>query len=437
MDDARWTKDISSTQHAVVTRQSSLVKYYASRILHRIVANAWLSAGLIFVFTRAIALEGAYSGVSGLIVAEPERNKGWVAELALMWDAAHYAGIASDFYQYDPTASGGTDVAFAPLYPFLMRALGSVLQWVTFGWDWGHPKWGALIAAGIIISNVAFLFALGLLIKLLAPRLGNIGAVLVALGLASLPTAFFFSALYTEGLFLLLVVGSFALARSDWRWKWLCVGLVGMMASLDRFAGALLLGVMAVEYLAQKGWKPKRVRADAAWLLLIPVGVAIYAAFLWLRFGSPFVLNDSMLKGWNHQGSFFLVTYWESLSQLWMSLTGAFAAGQDPVLYYGQGSRLYLILDLALPVALLVGAWVGRTKLMASEWTWLALGIVYPLSTNITFSMARYVLPLWPGLVWLGMDKKGRRVVAVVWIAVSLALMAWCSSVYGSARWIG
>ncbi|MGA7730724.1 MAG: hypothetical protein WCD37_05575, partial [Chloroflexia bacterium] len=365
----------------------SRITYHVSRITARVAANAWLSAAIIFVFTRAVALVGAYSGISGLVVAEPARNKGWVAELALMWDAAHYAGIASDFYQYDPGASGGTNVAFAPLYPFLMRALGSVLQWITFGWDWGHPQWGAIIAAGLLISNLAFFFALALLIKLLAPRLGQVGASLVALGLASLPTAFFFSALYTEGLFLLLVVGSFVLARSDWRWKWLCVGLLGMLASLDKFAGVFLLPVMAVEYMAQKGWNLRRVRVDAAWLLLIPAGVGIYAGFLWLKFGSPFVLNDSMLKGWNHQGSFFLVTYWESLSQLWLSLTGAFPAGQDPVLYYGQGSSLYLVLDLAMPAALLVGAWVARKHLAASEWTWLALGIVYPLSTNVTFSM--------------------------------------------------
>jgi hypothetical protein len=159
--------------------------------------------------------------------------------------------------------------------------------------------------------------------------------------------------------------------------------------------------------------------------------------FLWAKFGSPFVLSDSMLKGWNHQGSFFLVTYWESLSQLWLSLTGAFPASNDPVLYYGQGSRLYLILDLGLPVILLAGAWLARKKLMASEWVWLVLGIIYPLSTNITFSLARYVLPLWPGIVWLGMVRGKARGTVIALIIISLGLMAWCSSIYGSARWIG
>ena len=402
-----------------------------------VASNAWVSAALIFVVTRLVALAGAYSGVSYITSVEPARNKGWLAELAMMWDAAWYVQLAANGYHYDAGATGGTNVAFAPLYPFGIKAVSSGLRWVTFGWDWGNQQWGAYIAAGLLLSNVAFYFALVMLIRLLAPRLGFAGAGLAALGLASLPTAFFFSAVYTEGLFLLLVLGCFALARTDWRWKWLCVGMVGMLASLDRFAGLLLLPAMAVEYMSQRGWRWRGIKVDAGWLGLIPAGTGVYLAFLWWRFGSPLVLNDSMLKGWNHQGSFFLVTYWESVSQLWMSLTHSFAGGSDPVLYYGQGSRLYLILDLGLPVLLLVGAWIARKKLMGSEWVWLVLGIVYPLSTNITFSLARYVLPLWPGIVWLGMVKGKARGIVVGLILISLGLMAWCSSIYGSARWIG
>jgi hypothetical protein len=107
------------------------------------------------------------------------------------------------------------------------------------------------------------------------------------------------------------------------------------------------------------------------------------------------------------------------------------------VLYYGQGSRLYLMLDLALPVLFIAGAFAARRVMRASEWVWLVLGIVYPLSTNITFSMARYVLPLWPGVIWLGALPSRWRWVAWVWVGVSLFLLAWCSRIYGSARWIG
>jgi hypothetical protein len=406
-----------------------------SAIFERLLENTYVTALLIFVLTRVVALAGAYSGITGLIAAEPARNKGWPIELGLMWDAGWYAGISLHGYTYEPGGLGNTNVAFAPLYPFLMRTLASLFH--LFGWDFGNAQYGTVVAAGLIIGNVSFYFALVLLIRLLAPRLGTLGASIVALALASLPTAFFFSAVYTEGLFLFLVLASFSLARSDWRWKWLCAGLVGMLASLDRFTGLLLFPVLLAEYMSQRGWSWRKIKPDVVWIALVLAGFGIYALFLWLRFGSLGVLTETMQKGWNHKGSFFLGTYWESLSQLWQSLTVAFPPGTDPVLYYGQGSRLYIFLDLIIPLLLLLGAFAARKYLFASEWVWLAFGIIYPLSTNITFSLARYVLPLWPGLIWLGIPRRSSRVIAAIWIVVSLALMAWCSSIYGSAHWIG
>lgn len=402
-----------------------------------LLANDWAIAGVIFVITRLIALLGAYSGVSGLIAVEPQRNKGWLAELSLMWDAAWYAGIAQSSYSYDPTAPGGTNVAFAPLFPFLMKIVSVFLEWITFGWNWGNETYGSLIAAGLLISNVSFFVALGLLIKLLTSRLGRSGAAMVALGLASLPVSFFFSAIYTEGLFLMLVLAAFAVARSDWKHKWLCAGMIGMLAALDKFAGLLLFPTLAVEYMTQIGWQWRKIRADSFWLGLMPLGLVMYATFLWWRFGTPLALSTSMEKGWNHKASFFLATYWESVVQLWRSVTGTVPRENDPVLYYGDGSRLYKALDLAMPAILVIGGLVARARLTASEWVWLLLGIIYPLSTNITFSMARYMLPLWPGLIWLGLPNRRSRRLGALCIVISLCLLIWCSSIYGSARWIG
>ncbi|MDQ6693305.1 MAG: hypothetical protein M3014_02655 [Chloroflexota bacterium] len=198
---------------------------------------------------------------------------------------------------------------------------------------------------------------------------------------------------------------------------------------------------------AQRGWQWRRVtfsdkiRPDLLWLGLIPAGFGLYVLFLWWRFGTPSVLMKSQLQGWNHQASFFLVTYWNSFAALWQSITGSFAPGQDWVAYYGGGAglsgRLYMVLDLTLPPLLLLCAWLGRRKLLASEWTWLALGILYPLSSNITFSLARYMIPLWPGLVGLGVLKARASWLVAPVIVLSLILLAWCSFIYGSGRWIG
>ena len=65
-----------------------------ARLAESVLANDWVTAGLIFLVTRFVALAGAYAGITRLIEAEPARSKGWLAELALMWDAAWYTGIA-------------------------------------------------------------------------------------------------------------------------------------------------------------------------------------------------------------------------------------------------------------------------------------------------------------------------------------------------------
>jgi hypothetical protein len=425
--------------------QNEVVKPDIEGRVRGLLANEWISAAFIFGITRVVALIGAYSGITSLVAAEPTRNKGWPIELGLMWDAAHYATIAQQHYSYDPASPGGSNVAFAPLFPFLVWLLSVTLSALTLGWNWGNPQWGTTVAAGLLISNVSFYIALAMLIKLLASRLGKLRVALMAFALAALPLSFFFSAMYTEGLFLLLLVSAFLVARSAWRLKWLCAGLLGMLAMLARFAGLLLLPVLAVEYLSQAGWKWRKIRADIAWLGLVPLGLGIYLGFLWWRFGTPNALSSSM-EGWNHTGSFFLSTYWNSISDLWRSVTGTVPIESDPLLVHvpphlrdhlPTGARLFAFLDLAMPLVLLAGGFLARKKLLASEWTLLILGIVYPLSTNITFSLARYVLPLWPGLVWVGTLKRSKMWLMLVLTIFSLGLLAWCSRIYGSGRWIG
>jgi hypothetical protein len=402
-----------------------------------LLANEWAVAALILVITRGVALLGAYIGTNEIIALEPQRNKGWLMELGLMWDAGWYATLAKDGYHWYPEAIGGTNVAFPPLYPLLIRGFSEFLRWITFGWDWGHSTYGSLVVAGLIISNVSFLVALALFIRLLTPRLGRAGAVMVALALASLPLAFFFSAIYTEALFLLLVVAAFLVTRSENRHKWAMAGGIGLLASMLKFAGILLLPVLAVEYLSQKGWRLSKLRAEVLWLALVPAGLGLYMAYLWAQFGSPFVFLDSEYKGWGHETSFFATTYYEALEDLWKSLTHAVPPWADWVLLHGSGSRLWAFLDVLMPWFLLAGAFAARKKLFASEWTWLLLGIIFPLSSGTYNSLARYMLPLWPGLVWIGMVKGRSRWVVGILMVISLGLMGYCSYIYGSAKWIG
>ena len=408
--------------------------------------NPWTLAAAIFALSRLVAYGGGLWGAKQLAETNPALSAGGVADMALKWDGGLYTLIAINGYAWDPTYNAPITTAFFPLYSFLVAALSAVLRWLTPGFDWGNAYHGSYVAAGLIISAVCFYFILVLLMKLLSPRVGLVGAALVAVGLAVLPTSYYLTGLYTESLFLVLALLAFVVAHSRLPAKWLCAGLVGMLAALTRSAGVLLLAAMLVDYLAQRGWQWRKIRPDVLFLGLIPAGTAVYMAFLWWRFGDPLLVSKiQSMPPWNRHYGYFWDAYLNGWRILWISSTTGFPPGQDPILNDGQGSRLWYVLDLALPAVMLVGAWVARKKVLASEWVWLVLNIIFPLSTGSTQSMSRFSLMLWPGLIWLGsvggwekwgaLGRWGRWLVVPL-LLLSLALMAWLSAKFSMGKWV-
>ena len=98
--------------------------------------------------------------------------------------------------------------------------------------------------------------------------------------LALFPTSFYFSVVYTEGLFLLLTVSAFYCAQRGW---WLPASLLGALSAATRFVGALLIIPLAYEWFQQKprNWK------YGLTLLIIPCGLLAYMLYLQLNNGSP------------------------------------------------------------------------------------------------------------------------------------------------------
>src|SRR5215203_4382663 len=144
------------------------------------------------------------------------------------WDSIWYLRIADSGY-----AGSTTRAAFFPLYPLLVRGVGTL-----FG-----GSHGAVLVAAYLVSGTAFLAALVLLYRLTELELGRRLARPTLLLLAVFPAALYFGAPYSESLFLLLAVGGFYAARTDrWAWAGACAGL----ASATRSAGLLLLIPLAM-----------------------------------------------------------------------------------------------------------------------------------------------------------------------------------------------
>lgn len=214
------------------------------------------------------------------------------------WDAFHYAHIAVS--GYDDTSS----VAFFPLYPLLTKILTLVV--------------GNVYVAGLIVSNVALLGALGYLYALAYREFGRGAARYSTFCLAAVPGAVFFAAMYTESLFALLVTATFYHAGAR---QWRRAALVGALAAATRNTGFILSLVVALEGLHGAGirlwpgsWvvsKPtlqggirlcvQRIAAARSAFIAaaaIPLGLCAYMAYLGWKFADPLAFVKAE-AGWN------------------------------------------------------------------------------------------------------------------------------------------
>ena len=141
------------------------------------------------------------------------------------------------------------------------------------------------------------------------PTLGEDVARDSVLVLALFPTAFVFTSLYSDGLFLALSAASFLAAQR--RRPWLA-GIAGGLAVATRAFGIALLP--ALVYLL---W-PRRPREvwRLAPLLLLPAAIGLYAAYLDHALGDPWAFSRAQASpGWERT-----VPSLGPLSGLWMTV---------------------------------------------------------------------------------------------------------------------
>src|SRR5262245_60790946 len=135
------------------------------------------------------------------------------------YDSGYYFGIAR--YGYTPVEGGRSNIAYFPVYPYLMRYAGRL-----FGSAPGDLYLGGILVAWI--SFVLAMVALYALARLDLPRRNAERAVLFAM---IFPFAFFFGVAYSESTFLLFTVLAFYLFRTR---SWLLGGLSASLAIATR-----------------------------------------------------------------------------------------------------------------------------------------------------------------------------------------------------------
>ena len=307
-----------------------------------------------------------------------------LAAPAARWDSVWYLAIAHDGYG----AAGRP--AFFPLYPLLARA---------GGWVVGSP-----LVAGALVSIACLVAGLAALYELTRLELGGEAARWTVIALAASPMSFFFSAVYSESLFLALSAGALLAARRG-RWWW--AGALGALAAATRSAGVLLLVPLVLLAWAAR---PRPRPRDLLALAVVPAGLAAFMAAMALAgYGplAPFHVQDVWFREW--AGPFgglpdAVVAAWDGARQL---LSGQrdhvyfTAAGGDPFHVARMNLMLFAFLVAAVPA--LVGAARRLPRAyVAYALAALALPLSYPVGPQPLMSLPRFELVLLPLWMWWG-----------------------------------
>lgn len=399
-----------------------------------------------FVSSRLLVLAAGYFAVIlvGFTHTPPFRiSRNELINLPMRWDAGWYLSVALDGYHFNPTNPGQQNIAFFPAYPVLTRLGAAFLGAYSTGTAIGpgenkvellYHQHRRTVMSGLIISLAAFALALVYLFRFARDLLpdgpdgdahGNeretgIAAAAVAVACAY-PFSFFFSAFYTESLFLLGAIAVFYhMERQEWRpaiaWG-LLVGLTrpnGCLLSVPlafialRHASGPLVpaGSPLVTGLAQlRGWRmpePRRLATGLAVAAMPGIGMLLFSAYMYMLSGKPFIWLEAH-HAWGR--------VYEGLNTL---VGNHLDMIQSQGLYeYSTHSTIDMINAIAAAGALLA-VWPIVRRVGLAYGLFVLLMVIPPLMAGGFLSLGRVTCTIFPIFLYLGWRCRGSLLSSVL-----------------------
>lgn len=249
--------------------REALMWGFGAALAHRLLLTLWMAAIWTLVSGNLPDNQLDFHNTADLpALSEAE---GRMLGVWRRWDAVHYLDLALNGYRQENIGA----TVFSPLAPALFRAADVLLP-------------GGIDLAAALVQTLAFGAALTLLHRFISVYYGDPALAPWGVGvMALLPISFYFAAPMTESLYLALTLATlYAAARGKW---WLAA-ICGLLATLARSQGALLIGVAGLMLLEQVWdrrwtreslWSAVKSAVQRGWMLAImPLGVV---GFQWYR----------------------------------------------------------------------------------------------------------------------------------------------------------
>ena len=333
----------------------------------------------IIVFALCFRVAGATVGFISNVTIPDYQNQGFTVleqpnpfwDRFARYDSGWYAGIAANGYKF--VEGRRSNLAFFPLYPQLMGAVGRV-----FGGELRH-----FYFAGIAISWLSFAVAIALLYRLARLDLPHDAAARTAIYATIFPSAYFFGVVYSEALFFLTLVGA-ALALRMQRWALAAIAAAAMTATRVN-------GVMFLPALALIGWQAAQTNRDR--MLAVGAaaaglaGIGAYSAYNYAITGNPFEWYDSITR-WGYQPGGNPVGGLYAIGQALATRPFSFLATERMAPYDTLNA-----ITAAAALAAVPFVW---KRLGAGYAAVIVLGLFLPLSSGQFEGLGRYCSVLFP-----------------------------------------
>ncbi len=362
-----------------------------SRGLRRFMNDDGVAVLPIFLTTRIGVLLIGFLAVAMIGYADPtgppwRMYQNEFFNLPARFDAGWYLGIALRGYEWNPGGeTGQQNIVFFPAMPMLMRYLSLLLA--------RQPLW-----TGMLVSAVSFLWALVYLYRLGRQWVGAERALAGVTLLAAYPFAVFYTAPYTEALFLLTAIAAYYHFERDELWQ---AGAWGLLCGLTRPNGCMLsivLALLAVRPLWKDSWTPVLPPRDGwarfadriATAAMPGIGMVIYSVFIYFLTGDPLRWMKQQV-GWGR--------VYQGLDRLVIDRIELI----DTHGLYGYATHwtsdfLYLIAVIFVMISIIpVYRRFGLPLAML-----LVVNLIPPLLSGGLLSMGRTTSVLFPTFLWLG-----------------------------------
>ena len=371
-----------------------------------------LSIVLLFLAWRGALFLVAYFGYFSIIPASGSilipnliPNLHPMISMWLVYDYGWFMNIAAHGYGFSRHA-----MAFFPLWPVAIWLFNHIFYYINT-----H-----IIA--FILANLITLLDCWVFYKLVLIDYDKDTAYRAVKYFLFFPMSLFLASAYSEPLFLLGVLSSFYFIRQK---QYVLSGLGGIIASGTRLVGGIVLLPLVIEVIKQKVTRKNWWKIPA--ILIAPLGLLGYMYFLKTHYGDGIgFLHAYQNSDWQRAyGYDAFQLFWKDIQTLY-----SFQGFRPNKIYFDAmmttGSVLLMTIVLILNIR----------KIRLSYFVY-AIGIMLvPLFSDSLTSLNRYVLPVFPFFMVLGVLGKRKWVDDLITVTF-LVLLGLFTVMFINRWWVG